>query len=573
MPRIITNQVLPSLQRMVSGKSEKFVFRWIFLLNVGISSFLFLKRLSGPDNSYDTVNYHFFAGADFGVKNLGLGGSGEFLPSAFWTSNPLIDGLNYNLAQLVGYRLGTLLGFLSYLVMIYFALKLVQQFAIETQKWVKIITYTLIASALIVNEALFQLATYYVDVFYAAIGLIFIYQAVNFSSKNRNFRHYLLLGLWLAVLSTKVTNIIIVIPVIFVIAKLKGSDFWNSGIALTALIPSALISLPFYFNVFLATNNPFFPQLNGVFQSKFYPPENWQFNLGPQTFQERIFYPVFALLNPTITGEVKDIFPDLKYVLLQVALVIVIVIVKVARIDLDKRLLVACYGVMLGNLTWQFLFGYVRYAIALELLTGLLVVLVMQSILNYVKFKVSALIATLATLVCIGYAAGIVLFNSKYDISWRSGSDISSLQSLVASGELFARETKVEDEFGEKLKKTSLVIICANASAGYAKTIPALAGKPFLNFSGGPNSPILSLETYSKTRNETFLRSTPAHGELFNFSSVITTNQIDECTTNIANYGNGDAEVKIEHRNDIGNFVGDRSISLVVIRGTVAFAK
>jgi len=85
--------------------------------------------------------------------------------------NPLIDMANYFVYDLIGYRLGTLSYLLSLLLSFILAIGIVVR-VVHSQ--IGILATLFIVPALVVNEGLFQLATYFTDNHYTFLALSYV---------------------------------------------------------------------------------------------------------------------------------------------------------------------------------------------------------------------------------------------------------------------------------------------------------------------------------------------------------------------------------------------------------------
>lgn len=541
----------------------------IFLALTCVAAVLFLDRISAPDNSYDVINYHLAAGAHISALDL-LSMSKQFLPQAFWTTTPLLDNLNFAAYLAFGYRLGTFVSLISYLLMAYFALRIFKLIRGEEPLNLKGIVFA--GAALVVNEGLFQLGTYYVDNTYAAIALAGFYLVIKFRYTGLSGRNLIVLGLLIGILLTKATNIFYLAAIFFVLLRHGRTLIYRPIQILTISIPAIATAAPFYLQMIFLTGNPVFPQLNSIFKSEFYPLENWNFNLGPRNLIERLFYPIFAIIDPTITGEVKDMFPDLKFIVLQVMLLVTCVLVFFKNKALWAQISTAISATILANFVWQATFGYTRYAIALEAITGILLASIFSRTIFKSKssllFSVSAL-----SVAAIGIqSTSIAGFNLAFDLSWRSHANILTIPSSFSNGDIFRQETIVPRKAQIAFGKSDLILVCANASAGYARTIRSLDSLPFFNISGGPNEPITSNSKYVEARNSTFLQSQNQSLNQFSFITIITKSQIEECLTSITRASGESVTITPAEVMEINNFVGDQTVQLRAIFGTIDFA-
>jgi len=551
----------------------------------GFVLFLFAKRSVFPDISFDTINYHFFLGKS-GIENFPkMFSSHEFFPLGMHSFNPLLDSINYLIYEQIGYRLGTALSALALLGS--FALSDGIVFRVSDSSISRIAAVFLIPT-LVVNEGLFQVATYFTDNIYAFLVLVYVYVLLGFKTAKSTSAfvwQFFTLGSIFGLLSTKLTNVIVIIPLfiatayIFLIADRKHfvgvAGSYRRHFAVPAfMLPALVLTAPYFYEAFKLTANPVFPYYNSIFNSVFYPRHSWAFDYGPTSFVERVFYPYFALFNPNLLGQVKDLYPDVKLITTFGFIVIAFAAVLLRKIRLNENeniLLLVSLGGFVG---WQLLFGYSRYAIALEMLMGLsAVILVNRLIQGQTGYLVGSLIVAYAS-ISLWQSFTISQFNLKYDIAWRT-SNISydEWKNRFLSSAIFEKETKYSLEVAKKLKNVDVVVQCVNPSSAYFKTFPDLMGKPMLNFDKGWNGLMTSNENYIKKRDESALDAIEKKGaDYINFAIVLNgTNSKKGCLDALDSERKQGRVLSIDEVVFVDNFVGDTSHQLLVFLGKYHF--
>jgi hypothetical protein len=197
----------------------------------------------------------------------------------------------------------------------FFTLLIVARFARIT--WSNVI---FVLPLLFVNEGLFQISTYFTDNFFAAVSLAACLVLIRLSELDTQKEGLLWIsfGLLLGLQLWKLTNVFLIIPEVLVAAMIIGKR-WLQGrktsaryfLVFTAPIASVFgLSYPFW--MWVQSGNPVFPFYNTIFGSKYWSDSSWIFFYGPQNPLEALFYPIVSSLQPTMLGEVKDIFPDLR---------------------------------------------------------------------------------------------------------------------------------------------------------------------------------------------------------------------------------------------------------------------
>jgi len=339
--------------------------------------FLFGKRVVFPDIAFDTIHYHFFLGKSGFESIPQMFKPSEFFPLGMHSLNPLLDTANYVAFELIGYRFGTLLSCIFLIGSFVLSIGIVSR---VTQSQVSTFGAIFIIPALIVNEGLFQVATYYIDNHYTFLALSYVYILMGHetSESNKAFLFRLLsLGFVASLLITKLTNVIYMIPFFFgsiYLSFFKWKIFFKQGTAKqTGLLGILVFILPIvastgwhFFEAYRFTGNPVFPYYNGIFKSIYYPSHSWHFNFGPQNVLERIIYPYLAFVDPVRLGEVKDLFPDTKILTTFVFAIVAAAALLLFKCQLNKKEITFLFITFGSFFLWQVLFGYSRYGIALE---------------------------------------------------------------------------------------------------------------------------------------------------------------------------------------------------------------
>ena len=401
----------------------RLMFFFVLLLSC-YAIFLFAKRVIFPDVAFDTINYHFSLG-QAGVKDFPkIFKASEFFPLGMHSFNPLIDAINYLVYQAVGYRLGTIMSLLSLIGVFVLAIRIV--FMVAGTR-LSLFAVLFLLPALIVNEGLFQIATYFTDNIYAFLVLLYLDILLNFEKFTRTIRSFFVcmiaLGLVAGLLSTKLTNAIYMLPLFAATIYLVGNAIRsprNGGqsrfmiLALFVyLILFAVLPGYYFFDAFQRTGNPLFPYYNSIFHSPFFPSTSWKFNFGPTSLLQKLFYPYFVLLNPSLLGEVKDFFPDIKLITTFIFTLACTAFLFYRRTNFNKKELLLLFVVFISYAIWQVTFGYTRYAIALEYLLGLLSIILVNRIIVYNSFFKLLVIAYF--LIVSFQSVNILKFNKKYD--------------------------------------------------------------------------------------------------------------------------------------------------------------
>jgi hypothetical protein len=173
-----------------------------------------------------------------------------------------------------------------------------------------------------------------------------------------------------------------------------------AAVAFLALAGHHLLTL---WNAF---GNPFFPYLNHIFRSPYFEPtEIWDPRFIPDSFWKLVTFPFYwAKTNIYVVSE--KTFRDWRAAIAYVAMVVGVLALAVAWLRTDRRLhdaleqtpglpLVLIF-VAVSYFSWALQFGYYRYAIPLEMLTGVIAVGVAIWLFNDRRLRMGASVAVLA---------------------------------------------------------------------------------------------------------------------------------------------------------------------------------
>ncbi|HBI22298.1 MAG TPA: hypothetical protein DDY37_06935, partial [Legionella sp.] len=551
----------------------------------GFVLFLYSKRVIFPDVAFDTINYHFFLGKE-GVENFPkMFKPSEFFPLGMHSFNPLVDSFNYIVYSWIGYRFGTIFSAISLVLTLALAVAVVLK---VVGPRVSLVAAIFIIPALIVNEGLFQVATYYTDNHYAFLVLSYVYALVGFKDYKLNFAFVLrvfIMGLLGGLLTTKLTNVVYVIPLFvatiylgYAVARNTASSPENKKYLLLAifgfLVPALLPSSYYFLEAFRLSGNPVFPFYNGIFNSPYYLSESWEFNFGPKGLLERLFFPYFAFIDPVRLGEAKDLFPDVKLITTLSFLIVAAVALLMTKIRFSKAEIVLIFVTLGCQLVWQVLFGYSRYSIALEILLGLSVVVLVNKLMLSKANYFSASLIVFYLMLSMWQSFNIVQFNFKYDIAWRP-LDVSYNDWKIRffSREMLNKFTIYDSQIANKLKRVDVVVQCVNPSSAYFSTFPELVYKPMLNFDKGSNGAMTTNVYYIKERDESALNAIGKGANRYlNFAIVLNdTNKgmksLDICLATLDQEKQQGRVLEIHETIEVDNFVGDPNQKLMVMLG------
>jgi hypothetical protein len=340
-----------------------------FWLVVGLPLLaVYALRFAFPDFSFDVINHRLIQGERALRGPLLL--SGDFFPTIF-PFNPASDMMTGVARHLLGYRLGTVVNLAALLSAGAVLDKMLRPFVAGERArslCVLVVVFT--------EYALFEVSNYMVDLL--ALPLIFeaTRLALNYHLTERPTRDILHAALCVgASVALKLTNAAQIAPALFIFAcQILGGPARTSArawgrvglAAAAALIPI----LPHAVYIYAQTGNPFFPLYNNVFKSALWPhvtllDPRW----GPRGWREALVWPLKIFFVPERISE----FPVYTG-RITAGILAALVCALLPRADRRMRLLSA--GLVAGTLVWSFATGYIRYAVGLELMFGVVLVYV-----------------------------------------------------------------------------------------------------------------------------------------------------------------------------------------------------
>jgi len=351
----------------------------------------YLLRVAFPDLSFDVLNHRLFQQ----VRALDgfLDRPGDFFPTPgpFNTVPDMALGIT---RYLFGYRLGTILNFFA---LLWSGRILDRLFRSQIPNdWLRALCVLAVFAA---EHLFFEINTYLVDLLALPLLLEATRLALRSTELPRRNTHLVqitfLIGLSVAL---KLTNLVLALPIvllcgwIFVIephADRFGKELRR--VSLFSIAGFLLPVLPFSFYLYQQTGSPVFPILNGIFKSPYWQLENvWDPRWGPRGLWETLSWPIQILVHPERLSELSLYSGRLSLGLLAALLALLIA-------WRNKELRRLCFLVLASLFLWSATTGYIRYALFLELLAGvLLVMLVAETLKNKRQLGVALLFICLS---------------------------------------------------------------------------------------------------------------------------------------------------------------------------------
>lgn len=399
----------------------------------------FMMRVAFPDISFDVLNYHILH------SERALRGP-LFLPGDFFPTpapfNPTPDILTGLYRYLLGYRFGTIANLAALIWTAAILDRLLRRHV--DSLWLRSAGVLFI---LLTEQILFQINEYMIDLLALPLLLEATVLSLTPVDKEELWKRTSRLALFLGLATAfKLANLIVAVPLVLVyLVNLKPrggretlpSRFWAVAkstpfAALLFIIPSA----PFMVFIYRLTGNPVFPLYNGLFKSPYWPKgvvfdPRW----GPFGFVETVIWPVLMYFRPERLSE----FPSYSG-RLSLGYPVSVVCLIFARGNRQIRAI--AFITLVATILWSATSGYIRYALYLELTSGILLVWLTQKIWqrNSLPRPVRLLAATLICLVLLIQSS----FAMRYAYRW----EWSGRATVVSNGDEFLRESR--DSFRDR---------------------------------------------------------------------------------------------------------------------------
>lgn len=350
---------------------------------LGILLLLAVIRITIPDTSYDTLNYHLFWQDSFGSDIINY----HFFPTRVINSLffCLGDRTFYIFRSLLGYRIGVLLGVITVMIM-YLQSKLFLKVVYsiitgrtleEPRKGEKLFITVTAFLCVTAEQMIIELDTYYVDL----LAVPFIIEAlfrVLFIEKQESI-DLCILGIMAGVcICIKPYNLVwIVLILLLYLYKFGKGDRWE-GWAL-GVVSALLVCFPYIFLSYRMTNNPVFPYMNAIFKSDWFflkgvdEYSGMKELFGPSTLKEYLFWPYYMTFLPENIH-----FSDYPVYRGRILVALVFSIFSMFHIMWNKRSLlikINCIFIVCYILYLTCMNGHLRYSLFLEWYAGIVLMM------------------------------------------------------------------------------------------------------------------------------------------------------------------------------------------------------
>jgi hypothetical protein len=328
--------------------------------------FLYLWRAPFPDTSFDVLNYRLFHGERALAGPLLAAGDWFPTPSPFNPAPDIATGIS---RRLLGYRLGTAINLLAILWAAQAVERLLRPYV--RAAWPRAACVLLVCLS---EHALFEINEYMIDV----LAVPLLLEAISLAARGgegSNFRRDVLSASFLVGLAAafKLTSATLALPLALLFAprltaELRAAPARAAGAVAAAALLFALPLAPYASYLFAQTGNPVFPLYNAIFESPYWTPANYRDpRWGPFGLWETLTWPLASVFNPARLSEL-GVYSG-RFTLGAVG-----ALAGLALFRRDRLVLSLSTVFLLDASMWSASTGYIRYALHLEFVAGLLLV-------------------------------------------------------------------------------------------------------------------------------------------------------------------------------------------------------
>ena len=542
---------------MHQKKVIHFLATLTYILGLSLPLIIILGRILIPDYSFDTINYHTFIGERglvwFKFVNI------EFYPTGLLNFFPFLDVINTIGRMALGYRLGTLTELLFFYLSIWVIFSIIKTLQLSTGN--ELVDALLKVNTFLSLEAMFQLGSYYTDVINAFLILFSIFLYIKYKVTGQN--SFLFIATFMISLATlaKYTNFIYAVPyfiLLLIELWVKTTTFRKK--VLDTLAHAAIFSIvlaPWLFWNFQNSHNPFFPYANSIFKSEYLSTTSYRFPFGPTNFWQFLFYPFLLLIDNSYLGEYHELIHDYKTVFY------ILILLSAFWLFYKKRkqspIIWNLYKFyVLSYICWVSVFGYARYAIALEGLAGVLLIWVFK---EFFQKKDFFRIGSAVIVLCLFYWQNSYFISNNFqnDISWRPNLWFDRSLYLGEIGNLFNNNYSYP-----RRNDVDVYLQCGDPNLGYI--VPSnLINLPVLYFSNNESTPHTTKEFTLESLSR--IPGINNKKELL-FASVIKSDGMDpnneKCKGILNAYG-----AQITHTFSTF-FLGYKNVEFYIIKGSIS---
>jgi hypothetical protein len=357
---------------------------------------------------------------------------GDYFPTAPF--NPTPDILTGLYRHVLGYRFGTFVNFLALIWTGTILNRMLREYISSAGRRSLAVLFVLFT-----EQILFEINEYMVDLLALPLLLEATVLALAPQDDQKAAKRTAMLALLLGMATAfKLANLIIAVPIVmvYVFNLVAGPDRQQRLLAVLKSTPVAAVLFivpfaPFMIHVYRLTGNPVFPLYNGFFKSPYWPQgavfdPRW----GPWGVYETVIWPVLMYLKPYRLSEFGYYSGRLTigYLLAAVCLFI-------AR--RERKVLAVAFITLVATILWSGSSGYIRYALYLELTSGILLIW----LVIYV-WKKCARWPAWARLLAQAPVWVLLLGQAYFALSYASRWEWSARASLISDRAGFLREAR-----------------------------------------------------------------------------------------------------------------------------------
>ena len=388
----------------VQIEKSDLIFALPFLIFLGLTVFF-------PDRMYDTLNYHLLNQEKPFINRI----NNYYFPNSILQSfnYAFPDRLFYVFRYFLGYRFGNILNYIL-LIGIYYNVKFILKKILNSSNVINSLNSTLIVFSLSIIDIV---DTYYIDII-SLFLILEIFKIILEPMDSLDIYYYFafLLGVSITV---KISNIFF-ICILCLLMLLKNYNYILKEIKIKRILYCFVIliipmSLYVYYT-WKSTGNPVFPFYNKIFKSPYFPNINWtDTRFGPNGIIEKIIWPVIAFLEPKRSIDVAIIEPIIMFgYIMSYAYIFISIILKLKKKKLNYFLFNTCILDIILNIIWStFMLGYIRYALFLLILDGIIVYACLYEAIKMKKIFLTLGIVPMC-IINIGYSYQKIRTSSGY---------------------------------------------------------------------------------------------------------------------------------------------------------------
>lgn len=390
---------------------------------------VYLARAAFPDTSFDVLNYRLFHSERAMAGPLFAPGDWFPTPSPFNPAPDIATGIS---RRLLGYRLGTIINLLA----VVWAAQIVERILrpLVISNWRRAACVLLVVLS---EHVLFEINEYMIDV----LAVPLVLEAISIATRDpegtrprrdgaasssgdedasvrraenardsrdeaASFRRDVLRAAFLVGLASafKLTSATLALPLALLLAprllaEFRAARLRAAGTVALAAVVFALPLVPHAVYLYAQTGNPVFPLYNAVFESPYWTPANYRDpRWGPFGFRETITWPLTSVAHAARLSEL-NVYSG-RFTLGTLAALAGLVFFRRDRL---VRSLVVVF--LLDALAWSASTGYIRYALHLEFVAGLLLVCLFVQLARGAARESSKLKLALAALPLVALVA------------------------------------------------------------------------------------------------------------------------------------------------------------------------